>query len=40
VLLETENFFLAEGGDGDGWLKPFDQVITEGRDLYDGKMIT
>lgn len=40
IVYETDTFYLAAIHAGqDGYLKAFDEIITEGTELYDGKII-
>ena len=39
IVYTDENIILASTGGGSGYLKRYDEIITEGTDLYDGKII-
>ncbi len=39
ILYEAQDYVICEATNGSGTLKPFDDVIVKGTDLYDGKNI-
>ena len=39
IIYEGPDYFICEATNGSGTLKPFDDVIVKGTDLYDGKNI-
>jgi len=39
ILYEQQDYVICEATNGSGTLKPFDDVIVKGTDLYDGKTI-
>ena len=39
VVYTDDNIILAEAAAGEGYLRLYDEIITEGLDLYDGKII-
>ncbi|MBQ6022136.1 MAG: hypothetical protein IJR51_00755 [Clostridia bacterium] len=39
IVYSDENVILASSSSGNGYLRLYDEIITEGTDLYDGKII-
>ena len=39
IVYSDDTIILASAGSGNGYLRLYDEIITEGTDLYDGKII-